>query len=321
MSNSQQAVWLEKLEYERLNLRAALEWSVESPAGVEAGLRLAGALRGFWEIRSHLKQAREHYTAVLNRPGAEKRTAVRANALTGAGRLAWCQDDDEQARIYFNEALGIFRELGMKTRMGFVLAYLGFVERSEGETEKSREYFDECSRIAEELNDPLIFAIMQSGKGTLAADDGDLNLARELKEKALKFYRTTGDSYVVSLLTWSLSRVVTALGDFSTARSLLEECVTINRQLGNKWSLPYLLEGIADVSIGEKNAKHAAKLYGAAEVLREKIGLAMPPTERVTYNKARDSMREALTEETFKTVWNEGRAMTVEQALAYALGR
>jgi len=315
-----QLEWLEKLEFERLNLRTALDWSEESPSGAQAGLRFAGSLSRFWEARAHLNQARERYAHVLSRPEAAGRSPIRAKALMGAGRLAWCHDDNTAARDYFNAALDIFRERGDKRQAGMVLAFLGFLERSEGDNEKSRILFDEAFGLAKELDDLQLHAIVQSGLGSLAADGGDLQLARKLKEESLRLHRGIGDIYIVSLLAWSLSRVVTALGDYGEARSLLEECASLNRQLGNRWVMPYLLEGFGDIALGKTEAARAAKLYGAAEVLREKIGLSMPPGDRVAYDKSVGEMRAALEAAAMKQAWDEGRAMKVEQALAYSLG-
>lgn len=320
---SDQAVWLEKLEFERPNLRTALEWSLESPDGAMAGLRLAGALSRFWEVHTHFKQARELYSEVLARPEAAAHTDERASALMGGGRIAWCMDDNLPARDYFHSALDIYRELGNKRQMGFALAFLGFVERSEGEFGRSRAHFDEIFGLAQELKDPQLLAIVQSGRGSLAMDGGDLNLARQLKEESLVLYRGIGDIYIISLLSLSLSRVLALLGEYEQARSILEECVATSRQLGNKWVAPYYLEGFGEVALGEGNAARAAKLFGAADMLRDKIGLPpRPPGDRVFYDKTLEGIRGAIpTGEAFKAAWDEGRAMKAEQSLAYALGK
>jgi len=318
----EQVEWLEKLEFERLNLRAGLDWAEEAPDGAERGLRLAGALSRFWEVRSQLNLARERYATLLSLPGAERRTLIRAKALSGAGRLAWCHDDNVPARKYFAEALDIYRESDNRHDLTLVTGYLGFVERSEGELETSRKYFTEASVLAQELNDQQLLAIVKSGLGSLAVDDNDLNLAHELKQESLRLYRSIGDLYIISLIAWSLSRVVTSLGNHAEARSLLEECVTINRQLGIKWVVPFILEGFGDVSIGEGHANRAAKLYGAAEVLREKIGLStLPPGDRFFYDKSVEAMRKAISPDVMKEAWDQGRSMKVEQALAYAIGK
>jgi non-specific serine/threonine protein kinase len=316
-----QIEWLEKLEYERLNLRFALEWSLESPTGALPGLRLSAALARPWEVRSHLQLAREFYSKVLARPGAEGHTKVRADALAGAGRLAWCQDDNQAASEYFRAGLEIYKELGDRPNMGLLYGYLGFVKRSEGNMEGALKCFTECLAIAKETNDDRLVAIGQSGMGTLAADNGELEKARELKEKSLALYHKFGDAYVTGLLSWSLSRVVTLLKDFKAARTLLEECVTINRTLGNKWTALYYLEGFGDVAIGEGDAALCAKLYGTAEVLREKLGLLMPPTDRIFYDRAVQRMKESLEADAFKSAWEEGRGMKFEQALACALAK
>ena len=317
----EQVEWLEKLEYERLNLRFAVEWSIESPDGAEAGLRLTGALSRFMEVRTHLKRGLQQFNAILSRPEASGRTAIHAKALSGAGRLAWCQDDNADARNFFLAALEIYRELGDRRQEAFVLAYLGFVERSEGRLAEARDCFAQGLAIASELDDRQLTAVVQSGRGSIALDDGDLQLARRLKEESLELHRDIGDLYIVSLLAWSLSSVVTAQHDYVTARSLLEECVAINRRLGNKWSVPYLLEGFGSVEIGEGRTERAARLYGAAEVQREALGLSFPPADRAVYDRALQAMLGALSGDVFKRAWSEGRTLKVDQALAVALGK
>ena len=319
---AEQAEWLEKLEFERPNLRVALEWSVESPDRTVEGLRMTGALSRFWEVRSHFLQGREIYAAVLSQADAAAHTAERAKALTGAGRLAWCQDEDKEARTYFLEALGIYRELGNTEQTAFVLTFLAFVERSEGEVDEALKYLDESYKLSQGLNNPQLTAIINSACGTVAMDRGDAKLSLELKEKSLQRYRDIGDIYVVGLLSWSLSRAHIYLGEYDRARELLEECVATSRSLGNKWSIPYYLEGFGEVASGEGNAKRAAQLFGAGEALREKIGLApSPPHDRMFYEKAVQAIRAALPPEEFKAAWELGRGMKPEQALAYALGK
>src|SRR5207237_8893990 len=98
-----EATWLEYLEEDHDNLRAALAWCQADAEGAEAGLRLAGALGGFWDTRGYWSEGRGHLAAALSREGAAAATAKRAKALRAAGALASWQDDFALARSLYEQ--------------------------------------------------------------------------------------------------------------------------------------------------------------------------------------------------------------------------
>src|SRR5262249_7091897 len=136
LQGSEQASWLERLETEHSNLRAALEWCLRAEANGERqkvkgtrrkaqgeedslspdamGLRLAGALQWFWQVHGYWKVGRAYLTQALARAGSTARTKERAEALNGAGNIAYNQGDFAGARRFHEESLGIMRELGDK---------------------------------------------------------------------------------------------------------------------------------------------------------------------------------------------------------------
>src|SRR5207302_10664314 len=194
-----QAEWLQRLGAERINLRFALEWSAHAAGAAEAGLRLAGALTRYAEVRGQLHEAREYAAAVLAHPEAAARTAARAKALAGAGRLAWCQDANADAMTFYEEAMSIYKELGDRRSVGFLLAQMGFVAREEDDDASARSFFEESLAIGREFGDERLIAIALSGQGTALADRGDYAAARALKEPSLALYRKLGDKWIVGL--------------------------------------------------------------------------------------------------------------------------
>ena len=138
LAGPEQKTWLDRLSTEHYNFNFALRWSVENPEGVERGLRLAGALIRYWEVRSYLNEGREQFEELLARADASVPPAVRAKAELGAGRLSWCQDRDSDAMRHYLESKRLYEELGMAAEVGLLHAFLGFTERNEGNNADAR---------------------------------------------------------------------------------------------------------------------------------------------------------------------------------------
>src|SRR5690606_22169100 len=118
LQGADQVAWLDQLELERDNLRAALEWSRTAQDKVELGLRLAGSLESFWLLRGYFLEGREHLAAALSGPETLGRTEVRAKALGIAGNLAYMMSDYPATRALLEESLSLYRELGSASRYG-----------------------------------------------------------------------------------------------------------------------------------------------------------------------------------------------------------
>ncbi len=319
LAGPDQTAWLERLTQEHINFRLALDWCAESPEAVERGLRLAVALLRYWEVHNHLREGYEHFVTLLARPEAQGRTTLRAKALGGAGRFAWLLDQEPKARGHYLEAISIARELRDEAHTALLRALLGFLEWSDGNVREAQEHFEATLEFSRPHGDRLLTAMALSGLGSVARSAGDYVKARALKEESLEGYRGIGDRWIVSLLYYSQSKVLTAMRDFPAAKRALGESASIVEQLGNQWLMPSLLEGFGDVAIEEGNHEIASKLFGASEVLRERIGLPIPPNERAAYDRSVGRMREGLNAERFGAAWSSGRDLAPDQALHLAL--
>jgi predicted ATPase/class 3 adenylate cyclase len=315
-----QTEWLERLEPEIYNFRFALEWCAESPGALIRGLRLLGALIRFFEVRGYLSEARELFETLLSKAGSDVPDDVRAKALIGAGRMAWCQDHDDDAMECFQCARDLCEKLGMRRMVGLLHGSIGLTERNEQRTDAARRHFELAFQIGNELNDDRVLAIALNGLGSLAADAGNLEAGRARKEQAREIYRKLGDKWIVSLISWSLGKVAAAQKDGAAARQFFRESVVLGRELGNRWAVPYALEGFGDIALESGEGRRAAKLYGAASLLRETTGLSFSPAERASYDGALVRIKALAGEDGFEQAWQEGRALRSEEALSLAMG-
>lgn len=225
MSAGQKA-WLDKLSTENSNLNVALRWSLEDVARVERGLRLAGALSRYWEVRAYLEEGREQFDKLLALSGPSFGRETRAKAEMAAGRLAWCQDRDSDSMRHFTESLRLYKELGRRAETGQAEAFLGFSERNEAHYDVARVHFDRALAIGEAGGFQRLIGTALSGLGTLAADEGNLEEARSLKERSLEMIRKVGDQWVLGLLHSSLGKVCVLQGDFAAP---VRTCVSRSR--------------------------------------------------------------------------------------------
>jgi predicted ATPase len=314
-----QKTWLEKLGAEQYNLWFALRNSLLQKETVELGLRLAGALTRYWEVRSYLTEGYEQYQGLFAQADESIPVAVRAKAELGAARVSWCQDRDEDALRHYREAQRLYESLGLKEQVGLIEAYIGFAERNEGNNAIARDHFEKARAMGEELKSKRIEAMALGGFSSVAAAEGNLAESRALKEEDIRLYQSMGDRWIVSLVTGSLGKVCYALGDYAAARKYLREALTIIRDLGNKWSVPYALEAIGDVCAVEQQATKAVCLYGAARAQRETLALAFSPTEKISYQKALDRLHELVPDEAFDEEWKKGQEIGFQGAINLAM--
>ncbi len=317
---TEQKEWLEKVSAQHLNLRFALRWSVEAAGGVERGLRLMSALGRYWEVRSYLAEGREQFAELFAKLDESVRPVVRARAYFHAGRLAWCQDRDEEAMGYFLQSMPLCEELGLRLDVGLLHAFMGFTERNEGRPEAARAHFEKALVIGRETSSDRLMMAAVGGLGSLAADEGDLEAARKWKLESLAACTRAGDQWLIGIISWSLAKVAIAQEDHTAAHAFLRTSITSARALGNKWSIPYALECFADIAANEENGPRATRLYGAASVLRDGLGLGLSQVEKPTYERALQRLRSLLPASVFEAEWKAGCALRFDEALELAIG-
>jgi predicted ATPase/class 3 adenylate cyclase/tetratricopeptide (TPR) repeat protein len=301
LAGAEQGVWLDGLEREHDNFRAALEWSLSQGSGGhgsgvggqegagtfrfqpsalspqpsalnprEAGLRLVGALWRFWEMRGHLHEGRHRLEQVLAR-GAE-RTTARAKALEGAGALAWGQSDYSAAQSLLEESLAIRRELGDQAGIAGALNWLGLVRRSRHDYEAARRLHQESRAICQQSGDTAGVAAALVHLGRVAHEQDDLRTARAFYEASLAMERQSGNSRGVALSLNRLGLVAYVQGDYPMARSLFEESLAIRRELGDRAGIAGSLSnlGLAVQEMGDYEG--ARTLFEESLAIERELG-------------------------------------------------
>jgi predicted ATPase/DNA-binding CsgD family transcriptional regulator len=307
-------LWLERLEIEHDNLRAALRWAQESSP--EMGLRLAVALHWLWYHRGYLSEGRGWYERALLR--APARTATRARALYGAGWIAWAQGDHPVARPRLEESVEIWRELGGGPGLAHALWILGLEMLDRGEPAVARSLTEESVKIFRTIGDQFGIAESLANLGAIVLNQGDHALASSLLEESLAISRKMGDDWMLSLPLRNLGVAAFRRGDHDRAAVLIKESLVLLRELGDKLYTSRSLECLAAVDARRGAYGRAARLFGAGEALREAIGASVP-FYLVDYDGAVAAARDALGEEALAAAWEQGREMTPEEAVTYAL--
>jgi len=353
------AEWLERLEAEHDNMRAALSWALER-GQTELGLRLAGALWLFWEAHGHYGEGRRWLEEALEKDG-QASAAARAKALEGLGWTTYRQGDTDRAKAIAEEGLRLSDEggLGGVVTADF-LRMSGMMAKVQGHRERARELQEESLRLSREEDDKLRIAHSLLVLGITMEGLGDLKRAKELYEEGIVLSREIGYAAILARFLLSLGYELLREGDFERGATLNEEAAALLRErgykggslelaldnlgwaallqgnherartsfeeslilcklLGNKLNASESLEGMACISAAEIASERAARLFGAAEALREAVGLEHLPEEDAWRKPYLAAARVRLGEASWAGAWAEGRAMSMEQAIEYDL--
>ncbi|HZO28356.1 MAG TPA: tetratricopeptide repeat protein [Chloroflexota bacterium] len=312
-----QDIWLERLEAEHGNIRAALAWALERHER-EVALRLAGALWRFWWVRGHLSEGSRWLAGALSETTGAP-AAARARAMNGAGNLAWSRGEHASACALFEESLAIHRQLGDKLGTARALGNLAAVALFQGDYGRSTTLFEEGLALFRELGDDDGIARSLNYVGSIARNQGQHERATELFQESLALHRTLGDKHGVGKAVLNLGSVALIRSEHDRATALFHESLVLHRELGGKEGIAYCLEGLAGVAGARRQPERAARLFGAAEALREAIGWPLPPAERPAHAQSVAGARARLDERAWAAAWAAGREMPVEQAIADAL--
>jgi len=351
-------VWMERLDREDANLRAALAWSKAGKSAVQTGLRLAGALGFYWVLRGSVREGRTWLKAMLERTDGTDRSAARGKALHSAGWLAWGEGDYEAASLCTEEALSIMRELGDKQDSAYAEALLGLVRMGQRNSAEARPLLEESRTIFKELGNVWGEAVTLYFLGMAAYLSGDRAAARAHYEESLRLFRQFGDVFGVTLLVSALETVLLPQGDEETARSLYEQSLPLLRASKDQGRLGMILINVGDSWLHQYGDKQQAKMLykqglnllqdmqrvdDGPGIVRGLVGLAevaatqgqaeragrlfgaadslLPPNsmDREDVNRSVSAARARLDAAEFTAGWDAGQAMTQEQAISEAL--
>jgi predicted ATPase/DNA-binding CsgD family transcriptional regulator len=353
----EESTWLDLIEDEHDNLRAALSWSLEG-GDPNSGLRLAAALSWFWEMRGHLAEGTRWLEKALDKAGMVIPVA-RANAVRGLGDILQQRGDFEEAEARLEEALALYEELGDRAGIATSLVSLGYIAERRSDTARATALFEESLTVARESENRRIVPNVLNGLGLIAFDDGEFERAQALWEEAVELDRQLGSKMVASNVLMNMGYTELARGDRERATEHLEEGLAIGRQLGdkavvstgllclgiaatlrgqpneakgllkaslaievelgNKIDIPEGLEALAGVAGALGEDLRAARLWGAAGALREETGVQWALAERMLHEPQLAAARSRIDRAIWETGFGEGQVMRLEEAVEYAL--
>ena len=315
-----QVAWLERFEREHDNLRAAISWSLER-SNLEDVARFGWALWLFWWIHGHLAEGRRSMERVLSaESSAFIPASTRAKVLFVGGTMACGQGDNRSAEPLLEESAALYRELGDRRGVAYALGSAAVVAITQERFERGIACSEEATDLFLEVGDRWGAAPMLGCSAVGWLNKGDHRHARSLAERGLALCRETGDKHGTSIALFTLARVAQAERDHERARDLFEEGLSVSAELGNQADIVRCLEGLAAIAGAEGSIVRAARLWGAAGALLEKIeAMYTYVPDRSLHQRQVAAARTRLDEEAFEAAWAEGRTMTPEQAIEYAL--
>ncbi len=319
LTGPDQAQWLDCLEMEQGNFRVAFAWSHGVDSAVELELALAGWLLLFWWMRGHLTEGWQAVTAALARTSADDHSAAHAQALHCAGGLAWNLGKLATAATFFEQTVALRRELGDKRGMAQSLSNLGAVNVSLKNFPKARACIEEALAIGQELGDQNTVGLAYGNLGDQAYFQGDLDGAQHFWSQARDIFRALKDDYSVGIYNNNLGELVRQRGDYAEAAGLFRDALRIFQRLGGRTLVATLLLNLGELAWLQGDPERAAQLFAAAEELREVVGVPLTYDAQDQYDRTMPQLKAALDETTFTTAWGKGRAMSQEEAVAYAL--
>ncbi len=342
------AAWLDRLEAEHDNLRAALAWSLNEPGGAPAALELGAGLWRFWEIRGYLFEGRESLERVLAMTAGEP-SAIRADVLTGAAILAAGQGDHGAAVRLHEQSLRTHEQLGDGQSVQYALHNLANAALHQGDHQRARELYEKAILLRAKGDPSIAFALVNladacdrqgdqdaarerydeaiqaaagdvwatayvlGSYGQSAMRHGDHSAARERYQQALAIYRQMGDARGEARLMTLLADVANEEGDAVGARSMLYEALQTRCRLGDVPAICAALERFSAV-VPPSEAAAATRILAAASTMRERTGARLSMADQAALDQDMARLQEELGS-AFQISWREGRAATLDAAL------
>ena len=355
-----EAAWLDRLEADFDNIRAALAFSVADPDSAEPGLRLAAGLHRFCNMRGHGVEVLEALTILLERPDAQTPTRARARALTVTCHLRDYFGDDPAPPSMADEAIRIARDLADDTVTADALAQLCWFSFEHGDLPAALAQIDEAVGLARRARDPRLIAEILSRRAVFNGEAGDLDAAFADNQEAITLSRAAGDNYRLAITLANLGIDEHAAGKLRAARAHLQEASTLADNLGYQNLSVGLRQNLGLVDLIDANPRHArrhfidsldiaritgvksyvhgallglalaagadgdptfaATLHGVADQQYEQAGRAFEVIEAGLRARDHAQLRATLGDAAFEAAYARGRTLSQADAITLATG-
>ncbi len=318
-STSQQVIWINRVEQEHDNVRAAIEWTLKhGPASI--ALRLGGSLWRFWLMRGYLSEGRQWLRQALEH-SAGCPDATRVKAVDGSGVLAMFQGDYTSAISYYEEALTLFRRLGDRVGVSDILESLGVLYIFLGDHAQAMQLHQESLAIRRTLGDVQKISSSLTNLGYIALTQADYEQAQTYTEESLAISRRGGDIQGIAISLCNLGLIsLKYYRNYHRAYLFYKESLDVVQEMQDKEVMMTALEGLALVAFELQEFDRAARIFSAINKLRTTFGLAPNSSSlREAFEQTMQRTREQLGEGAWASRANEGRAMMLDEAITHAL--
>jgi predicted ATPase/transcriptional regulator with XRE-family HTH domain len=357
LAGADQEAWLDRLDAEHNNIRAALEWYLQGNA-TEHGLHLVAALWKFWRIRAHAVEGRRWIERVLLLPGGLPHRA-RAQALYGAGWIALDLCDYAAAKEFFDRSVALYRRLDDSRGVAEALHGVGMVVQREGDDEQAEILFTESLMRYRELQDDEGIAWSIDHLGCAALNLGDYVGATRRFDESAEIFERLRHAWGTAISVHHQALAALARGDHTRALQRNHDGLARFRELDNAWGIAasYIqlgyaalaarrpdqagehfrtglslhhaeedrggiarsLMGLASTAVAHGDSQRAAHFFGAVEPLAGVLPAGTNPIADQFYQRDVLAVRSAANSESVSRVWAQGRAMPLGQVIALAL--
>jgi predicted ATPase/class 3 adenylate cyclase/DNA-binding CsgD family transcriptional regulator len=350
--------WLDRLEAEFDNIRAALAFSVADPDTAEPGLRLAVGLRWFCYMRGHAVEVLQALNILLDRPDARMPSPARARALIASCHLLQHFGDSQAVPLMADEAMHIARTLADDALAADALAQLCWFRFEHGDLPAALDDVDEAIRLARATGDPRLISYLLGRRAVFECEAGDLDAAFADQEETLALSRATGDSYRLATTLANLGVDKLAAGDLQAARAHLQEASKLSDDHGYQHLRAGMQENLGFVDLMDADCRHArrmflgildtariigakpyilgallglalatgadgdptiaATLHGAADAHYERAGRAFEAIEAGLRDRDHAQLRATLGDAAFEAAYAHGRTLSQADAIVLA---
>ena len=358
LTGADQAAWLDRLDTELGNLRAAIAVSQAQP-DPEPGLRLAACLRVYWQVRGHAAEGAGVLRALLDAPAAQGATLLRARALADAANLLVQTDGFATAEDYCQEGLAIARAADDEYLVADLLQLAAWPLLRRGQPSAALPLIEQGLGLARRLGEPHLTGRLLSARSfALNVGGNPAGAARDAAE-SLRLFRQAGDRILMGATLGNLGNYELSTGDLDAARRHLAESVDIARALNARDGLPYwifnlglaeylsdspdaagalfaetlelarrmgirgiaayALLGLAMAGRSRADLCRPARLHGAADQALADLGETLEPLEGRLADLDRQRLRAAMGTEAFEAEYAAGRALDLERVAHQAL--
>jgi non-specific serine/threonine protein kinase len=312
---SEQARWLELLEREHPNIRAALRWLIDAGLKEEA-LEIAANLENFWILHDHLFEGQRWLEEILALDGETSiRTEIAGRAVLAAVLLR--KGEFQPARALLDQNLEYAHHADNMALAAETVYALGISYWHAGELERSRVLFEDALKLSGQANAERIRARVLNHLGGTARLAGQDREALIHFEESLAIWRAMADQERIATALHNMGPVIARLGDHVRAATVFSESLETSNRLRNAHGIALCLMGIAGV-VNEPglDAIQAARLLAASENLRRAIGVQWDPDDRAEFDRSSVTVRRLLDATTFDAAWQQGASLSLDDAVS-----